>query len=414
MAGRAERLHALTALTMNLGNTMDLPSLLHEAVALTVDLVHMDGGGLFFVSEPGGSLEPATLLDMPVEIAEAACRPPILSELQRAMTSRQTVSPAVPPDLPGSAAGANQDTWAGLVCVPLTADRRALGVLLLGTHERREITDDDLTLLTTFGQQIGQAIHNARLRDALIRGEQSLRTRLLQSEEELRAAGQSLEDAGREIELQRGETAALATLFFDQTSHLVGLNRVATRLLGASELSGAARAFVESLRDEFAVGKSVLWLVDAVDSRLRLAASVGMTTSHLRIGDIPTWPALDEVRQTGRGKSGDDLYGAVGWNTPFGDWLLLPVKAHNEVLGVLLTEQASLEEDTLRMAISQAALGLAAARASANSRPGRDPGPLEYRTGGGDSGKDAIPESYESRVTHAAQCDHRIRPTTSG
>jgi PAS domain S-box-containing protein len=361
MAGRAGRLHALTALTMNLGNTMDLSSLLHEAVALTMDLVHMDGGALFFVSEPGGSLEPATLLDMPVEMAEAACRPPVLSELQRAMTSRHAVLSTVPPDLPGSAVGENQNIWTGLVCVPLTADRRPLGVLLLGTHERRDVTDDDLTLLTTFGQQIGLAIHNARLRDALIRGEQSLRAHLLQSEEELRATNQSLEDAGR-------ETAALATLFFDQTSHLVGLNRVATRLLGASELPGAAHAFVESLRDEFAVAKSVLWLVDAADSRLRLAASVGMTTSHLRIGDMPTWPALDEVWKTGRAKSGVGVDGAVGWNTFFGDWLLLPVKAHNEVLGVLMTEQASLEEDTLRMAVSQAALGLAAARASTQLR----------------------------------------------
>jgi two-component system cell cycle sensor histidine kinase PleC len=42
---------------------------------------------------------------------------------------------------------------------------------------------------------------------------------------------------------------------------------------------------------------------------------------------------------------------------------MLPVKAHNEVLGVLVTEMGALEDDTLRMFINQAALGLSAARA---------------------------------------------------
>ena len=47
--------------------------------------------------------------------------------------------------------------------VPLISKGRVLGVIILGTRQMREVTDDELSLLAAIGQQVGVAVDNARL-----------------------------------------------------------------------------------------------------------------------------------------------------------------------------------------------------------------------------------------------------------
>ncbi len=50
-----------------------------------------------------------------------------------------------------------------LMAVPLLAGQTILGVLLVGSHSLRGLTDEDLALFTTIGQQLGLTLKNAQL-----------------------------------------------------------------------------------------------------------------------------------------------------------------------------------------------------------------------------------------------------------
>src|SRR5262249_41994071 len=53
--------------------------------------------------------------------------------------------------------------FSDLMAVPLQAGQTILGVLLVGSHSPRGLTDEDLALFTTIGQQLGLTLKNAQL-----------------------------------------------------------------------------------------------------------------------------------------------------------------------------------------------------------------------------------------------------------
>ena len=50
-----------------------------------------------------------------------------------------------------------------IIVAPLTAGCDVLGLLMVGSHQHRELSNEDLTLLTNIGQQLGMALKNAQL-----------------------------------------------------------------------------------------------------------------------------------------------------------------------------------------------------------------------------------------------------------
>jgi len=59
--------------------------------------------------------------------------------------------------------GVNEQANRSLACIPLKAKERVLGIMTVGSRERRSFTDQEFELLTAIGAQIGVAIENARL-----------------------------------------------------------------------------------------------------------------------------------------------------------------------------------------------------------------------------------------------------------
>src|SRR5204863_8684497 len=53
--------------------------------------------------------------------------------------------------------------FSDLMAVPLLAGKTILGVLLVGSYSPRGLTDGDLALFTTIGQQLGLTLKNAQL-----------------------------------------------------------------------------------------------------------------------------------------------------------------------------------------------------------------------------------------------------------
>ena len=50
-----------------------------------------------------------------------------------------------------------------VMAVPLIANNTIMGVLLIGSHDHRELTDEDLALFTAIGQQLGLTLKNTQL-----------------------------------------------------------------------------------------------------------------------------------------------------------------------------------------------------------------------------------------------------------
>lgn len=53
--------------------------------------------------------------------------------------------------------------FCAMMAVPLVASNTILGVMLIGSHNPRGLTDEDLALFTTIGQQLGLTLKNAQL-----------------------------------------------------------------------------------------------------------------------------------------------------------------------------------------------------------------------------------------------------------
>jgi signal transduction histidine kinase len=215
------------------------------------------------------------------------------------------------------------------LAVPIQHGEDVLGVLNLESDELNAFSEGDGNLLQAIADQVAMALDNARL--------------------------------FQEVKVQRDEAMAVTESLFNLTDQVVSMNRVATALLSTNDLDEVAHMFVESLRDEMGVQKSGLWMVDG--DLMRLAAAVGLPACALSEVWGEACTALLEVGQTAKYLRRRQFTGETCCDLYFDDWFMLPVKAHNEVLGVLVTEAGALEDDTLRMFINQAALGLSAARA---------------------------------------------------
>ena len=218
------------------------------------------------------------------------------------------------------------------LAVPMQMGNRRLGALAIASDSPAVFDDADEGLLQAIADQLSLALENAR--------------------------------SFEETKTQRDEATTMAGVLLEQNDWIVAVSRVTAALLDASDLDTAARVIVNALRTEMGIEKSALWVADTSSDELRLAAALipNETLADLRPHD----EALNQVWRTGRRltrKQSAMIRGQTSYhNTCFDDWLMLPVKVRDEVLGVLVTERKGLNEDSLVMLLKQAASGLLAAR----------------------------------------------------
>jgi signal transduction histidine kinase len=216
------------------------------------------------------------------------------------------------------------------MAVPIQGGGRVLGVMNVESDQLAAFDQDDLNLLQVTADQLVLALENAR--------------------------------AYQEAQAQRDDANAVSEILFQQTDEMVAINRVVTALLDVTEEDAAAAALVNGLRDELDVQTAMLWLADRSGQELRLAAAVGVAADEAQVSQCAHCPVLTHVWHTGRRVRPEHFGDSVHCTIGFDNWLMLPIEAHNEKLGVLVTDRKAVEEDTLRILVNQAALGLAAAR----------------------------------------------------
>jgi signal transduction histidine kinase/HAMP domain-containing protein len=154
------------------------------------------------------------------------------------------------------------------VAVPLLSAEQVEGILFLGAHEERRFETGDLDTLSAIGRQIGMALANARLYDALRRRERE-RAQLL----------------GQVIAAQEEERRRLANGLHDEvsqalTSILLGIESIA----GTNQLGLPARRAMEDLRGLITTTIGNVHTI-AAELRPSLLDDIGLVAALTRLVD---------------------------------------------------------------------------------------------------------------------------------
>jgi signal transduction histidine kinase len=130
-----------------------------------LEAMDMNTGQAFRLDEETGTLHPIAHRGLSQAFVDATARLPLDSSLaaQAAEQGRPTL--AQPEDVPQEELRSvvQREGLLLVVNVPLIAQGRIVGAMNLGSHSRRSVSAEELSLLAAIGQQIGVAVDNARL-----------------------------------------------------------------------------------------------------------------------------------------------------------------------------------------------------------------------------------------------------------
>jgi two-component system nitrate/nitrite sensor histidine kinase NarX len=165
VAQRTEQLIALSRVVTAASHSMELEQILHTALEQALQVVGVEIGGIWLVDESSGNLSLSVSRGMSERMMEQ------LRVIQsgggisgQAVESGETI---VVEDIDQSSLRARMiaidEKLRSLVAVPIKVHDRVLSVLDVMTRQQRSFSPEELTLLTSIGQQIGIGIENARL-----------------------------------------------------------------------------------------------------------------------------------------------------------------------------------------------------------------------------------------------------------
>ena len=168
MAARTQELATLNAIAAIVNRSLDLEEILDDALDKMLQVMEIEGGGIYLLDEEAGVLSVA---------AHRGFSPQFVAEIDSLKVGEgfsghvaQSGEPLVVRDVstdPRLTRGVVRDEGLhSLAIVPLSSKGKVLGTLFAVTRGYREFTDQDVQLLTSIGHQIGVAIENACLFEA--------------------------------------------------------------------------------------------------------------------------------------------------------------------------------------------------------------------------------------------------------
>ena len=164
---RGAELAALTAIAAQVNCTQALDEILKGALETTVEVVGVDAAEVFIIDQESGKL----ILSVGHGLSDQFLSDEAILDSDDclcglAVGSQQPVIAAKVIDHPArSRPSCLGEEFQSLVCMPLRARGRVLGLLNVQSRAYREFGPEDQELLTAIGNQIGIAIENARLID---------------------------------------------------------------------------------------------------------------------------------------------------------------------------------------------------------------------------------------------------------
>ncbi len=168
---RTRQFAALSEVVSAASQSHDLQDVLDTALEQYLQVLRMETGGLWLVDEISGDLHLAVARGMSeymreqvrvIQRGEGATgqaaltgQTLVLNDLAEAQTQVQVK------------AVARQEGLRSLVAIPITIHEKVVGVLDVMTYQPHAFTAEEITFLTSIGQQIGIGVENARLVQAI-------------------------------------------------------------------------------------------------------------------------------------------------------------------------------------------------------------------------------------------------------
>ncbi|MEJ2734766.1 MAG: GAF domain-containing protein [Anaerolineae bacterium] len=168
VADRTKELAALNAVTSAVNRSLDLQSILDDALERILQVTETQGGGVYLLDETETVLTIA---------AHRGFDPEFVSGIDRLQVGEgfsgyvlQSGQPLVVDDISVderlTRMAARERGLRSMVCVPLSSKGQVLGTLFAASRVSRHFSEQEVQLLTSIGSQIGVALENARLFEA--------------------------------------------------------------------------------------------------------------------------------------------------------------------------------------------------------------------------------------------------------
>ena len=161
------RIEVLNAMAQLLSSLPDPNQHLELVLKRIAEIMDLDAGIVLLLDQNTDSLTPVAHCGLPgvvsLDLYELPLRP--LYEIACLVVATRESLLTCSEENSGRIIYAPLQTigFSDLMAVPLLAGQTILGVLLVGSHSPRGLTDEDLALFTTIGQQLGLTLKNAQL-----------------------------------------------------------------------------------------------------------------------------------------------------------------------------------------------------------------------------------------------------------
>jgi signal transduction histidine kinase/DNA-binding response OmpR family regulator len=169
---RNEELMALNAIATTIGQSLDLDHILNATLDKALEVIEMDAGWIQLLDEDAGVLSPVAHRGFPQEMAKEAQTIKLGESIaSKVAQSGQSIVVAKVSDNPWLSMETGRrhpepegrETLHSFASVPIKSKGKVLGVLGVFSRSPRQLSSQEVQLLTAIGHQIGVAIENVRL-----------------------------------------------------------------------------------------------------------------------------------------------------------------------------------------------------------------------------------------------------------
>lgn len=192
VAQRTQQLTALNSVAEVVSRSLDLDSILPDALLETIKVMGMDAGAVFRLDEATRTLVLTAEYGLSDNLLAISHHLPLdMSIVQEVVAINHPISRAVSDYPPGFVRSVlEQDGWKTVVSIPLLAQDKVLGAINVLSSSHAELAPEELAVPAAIGQQIGVAMDNARLYNQTLEYAREMET-AHKVAEEARAAAES-------------------------------------------------------------------------------------------------------------------------------------------------------------------------------------------------------------------------------
>jgi len=292
------RIAALGAITSAVSHSLDLDTVLENALPKTLEMTHAGVGAILLVDEEKKKLEYACHRGMTKKYLKRAGAELIRSLADRAYTTGKPVAVADVSSEPGLE-HADLLVRAGLrsfVSVPLHSRKKVIGVLNVAAPEPGAFEPDTVDLLVGVAAQIAIAVDNARLHQEVqrkdeMRGDLVREMLRIQEEERRRIARELHDETSQSLASLAANLKAITEMLPQEDSPVMSKLELAQRI-SINTLDEIHRIIYElrpTLVDDLGLVSAARWLAD---NNLRHA---GIRVAFTTRGEVRRLPSAQET-----------------------------------------------------------------------------------------------------------------------